>query len=196
MSRKPLRRDDQGASLVEFALILPLFALILFAIVDFGALFSSYTTMRGGVQASARLASLDQYDSFGGSCGATDPTSEMVCTTISEIGGMLATDPGTLEVGICFVNSGTSCATEADSQTGSQCNPGSSPATYCEVEICAQVTARSTTGITAPFLDGKVISTKSIVRLELGNSSATSYHSLDSGTVAYDGVNYGTMTCT
>jgi Flp pilus assembly protein TadG len=196
MSRMQLRRDEQGVSMVEFALVLPFFALLLFAIVDFGALFSSYTTMRGGVQASARLASLDQYDSFGGTCGATDPTSEMVCTTISEVGRMLATDSATLEVGICFVDPGTTCAAEGNGQTGNQCNPGSSPATYCEVEICAQVTARSTTGITAPFLDGKAISTKSIVRLELGDSSVTAYHSLDSGSVTYDGVNYGAMTCT
>jgi Flp pilus assembly protein TadG len=192
------RRDEKGASLVEFALILPVFALILFAIVDFGMLFSGYTTMRGGVQASARLASLDQHDSFGGTCGASDATSEMVCTTISDIGKMYAVNSSTLKVGICFINSGTACSSETSSQKGNQCVPGGSPSTYCEVEICASVAAKSTTGVTAPFLNGKTVSTNSTVRLELGTESTTTYGAFNasSSAVTYNSVAYGGMNCT
>src|SRR5215469_877837 len=36
------RRGEEGASLVEFAIVVPVFALLLFAMIDFGLVFQSY----------------------------------------------------------------------------------------------------------------------------------------------------------
>ena len=56
LSRLRRRRSDEGAALVEFALALPLFALLLFALVDSGLAFGGFITFRNGVDAGARLA--------------------------------------------------------------------------------------------------------------------------------------------
>jgi len=194
------RRDERGAEMVEFALVLPVFALLLFALVDFGMLFAGYTTMRGGVQSAARLASINQYSYTGSApCSSTDPTAQMVCTTMAIIGALPSANTNTIEVGICFISSGDTCATsgtEGVSTTGNQCT---TTGQYCDVEICAQATIRSVTGITSPFLNGKTLSSSSIVRLELGaiSSLATSYHAYNSSTptVSYNGQTVNGLNC-
>jgi Flp pilus assembly protein TadG len=210
--------DERGTSTVEFALILPVFALLLFAMVDFGMVFTGYTTMRGGVQSAARLASLDEYTYSGtATCtgGPNTATEDMVCTTMASIGKLLAISPGTVKVGICFTPytsgaHGTSCATEGTATTGNQCTPttggGSNPTTYCNVEICAQATMKSTTGLTAPFLNNKTLSTTSTLRLELGLGTGTgpattlfnAYNASDTGSslVTYNGTAVNGIPCT
>ena len=56
--RRP-RRDEDGASLVEFAIILPVFALMLFGMIQFGLAFTAWDQLRNAVQASAREVALD-----------------------------------------------------------------------------------------------------------------------------------------
>lgn len=53
-------RRDQGAVLVEFALVLPIFALMLFAMVQFGVLFAGWAQLRNAVQTGARMTSLGE----------------------------------------------------------------------------------------------------------------------------------------
>jgi Flp pilus assembly protein TadG len=202
-------KDERGASTVEFALVLPVFLLLLFALVDFGLVFSGYTTMRSGVSASARLASLDEYTYSGSatcSGGPNTDTEDMVCTTMSEMGKILAIVPGSIEVGICFTPyTGTggagSCAAEGSSTTGTQSTPTST--LYYNVEICAQATMKSTTGLTAPFLNNKILSTTSTNRLELGLGSngtvpVTLYDAYNSSStsVTYNGTAVKGMNCT
>jgi hypothetical protein len=136
----------------------------------------------------------------------------MVCTTMSEMGKLLAIVPGSIKVGICFTpyaggSQGTSCASEGSSTTGNQCTPtsggGSQPTTYCNVEVCAQATMKSTTGLTAPFLNNKILSTTSTERLELGLGTGSStpvtlfnaYNS-SSTSVSYNGTAVNGMNCT
>ena len=52
------RRPDQGAALIEFALVLPIFALMLFAMIQFGLIFAGWAQLRNAVQTDARMASL------------------------------------------------------------------------------------------------------------------------------------------
>jgi Flp pilus assembly protein TadG len=191
------RGDERGASLVEFALVLPLLALFLFAIVDFGMVFGGFTSMRSGVQSAARMASVNEYSNFSGTCGATDPTSQMVCTTVSAMGSLLSVESGTVKVGICFLQSGVSCSSETSTLDGNQCISGVSPTTYCQVMICAAGTVHSTTGITSPFLNGRTISSTSTVRLELGNGSTTTYgpFNASSSAVTYNSVSIKGMNC-
>lgn len=49
-------RDDAGSTLVEFAIVMPLFLLILFALIDFGRMGFEYVMANKAIQMAARLA--------------------------------------------------------------------------------------------------------------------------------------------
>ena len=50
-----LRKREDGQSLVEFALVLPIFLLVLFAIVDFGMAFHAWITVTNSAREGARI---------------------------------------------------------------------------------------------------------------------------------------------
>jgi Flp pilus assembly protein TadG len=52
---RPVRRDD-GAAAVEFALVVPLLLILVFGIINFGALFSTQLSINNGVRQAARQA--------------------------------------------------------------------------------------------------------------------------------------------
>ena len=148
------QRDESGASLVEFALVLPVFALLLFGLIDFGLIFGSYITMRNGVEAGARNASVSDYAlPSGASCSSTGlsgskatATANMVCDVVASIGSLQAVTSSGLVVGVTF--------------------PSGSSLVGQNVEVCAQGTMKSVTGITGFALNGKHMSSSSTVRLE------------------------------
>ena len=142
--RRPFRRGESGVTIVEFALILPIFAVLLFATIDFGMAFGGYLTLRNGFDAAARLAAVDQTDS---SC--TVPTTAMLCTIKNHVGDAFAgIESGSVQVSFSFPDGGTAAGDR--------------------IKVCAKATLRSTSGLTGPFLNGKVISASSTVRLEQG----------------------------
>ncbi|MGQ9572421.1 MAG: TadE/TadG family type IV pilus assembly protein [Dehalococcoidia bacterium] len=51
-------KKEGGQSLVEFALVLPIFLLVLFAIVDFGMAFHAWITVTNSAREGARLGSV------------------------------------------------------------------------------------------------------------------------------------------
>ena len=53
----PRKRED-GQSLVEFVLVVPIFLLVLFAIVDFGMAFHAWITVTNSAREGARLGSV------------------------------------------------------------------------------------------------------------------------------------------
>lgn len=60
MKRVRIRRgDDKGASLVEFALVMPFLLLLLMGIVEFSWLFSQNLDVRHGAREGARLAAVN-----------------------------------------------------------------------------------------------------------------------------------------
>ena len=63
MRRRSRGRGESGQSLVEFAMVLPLLLLILFAIIDFGRIYQGQVTLTNAVREGARLGSV------GGSSG-------------------------------------------------------------------------------------------------------------------------------
>ena len=69
--RKIDLRSEQGQSLTEFALALPLLALLLFAVIQFGIAFNNYVTLTDATRAGARKAAV--------SGKASNPSS--TCTT-------------------------------------------------------------------------------------------------------------------
>lgn len=50
------RRGDLGATLIEFAIVVPLLLLLLFGILEFGRVISEFTTMRTAAREGARFA--------------------------------------------------------------------------------------------------------------------------------------------
>lgn len=61
MIRK-MHRDQNGQSLVEFALILPLLLLIVMGILEFGLMFNVYLTINNASREGARLGSVTEGD--------------------------------------------------------------------------------------------------------------------------------------
>jgi Flp pilus assembly protein TadG len=60
-ARTLLRRHD-GQTMTEFALVLPVLCLVLFAVAQFGILFNSYVTLTDAVRAGARKAAVSRHE--------------------------------------------------------------------------------------------------------------------------------------
>ncbi|HVD49610.1 MAG TPA: TadE/TadG family type IV pilus assembly protein [Gaiellaceae bacterium] len=58
ISRKIDIRSQKGQSLTEFALALPVLALLLFAVIQFGIAFNNYVTLTDATRAGARKAAV------------------------------------------------------------------------------------------------------------------------------------------
>lgn len=142
LSSKPRRRrrDERGASLVEFALILPLFSLLLFGLIDFGLVFGGYITMQNGVSAAARDASVGTV-----SPACASAANPMLCQAETDVGSLTGVVPGSIKVAVELPSGGTAGQT---------------------VEVCAQATMKSTTGFSSVFLGGRAFHASSEIRLE------------------------------
>jgi len=53
-------RDEQGQSMVELAIIMPVLCLILFGILQFGIVFNNYLTLTDAVRSGARVAAVSR----------------------------------------------------------------------------------------------------------------------------------------
>ena len=54
--------NEKGASAVEFALVLPIFVSVIFAIFQFGIAFNNWIAITHAAREGARLAAVGQYD--------------------------------------------------------------------------------------------------------------------------------------
>jgi Flp pilus assembly protein TadG len=55
-------RNQQGQTMTEFALVLPILALLLFAVIQFGIVFNNYITLTDATRAGARRAAVSRQD--------------------------------------------------------------------------------------------------------------------------------------
>ena len=60
VARTSARRED-GQTMTEFAVVLPVLCLVLFAIAQFGILFNNYVTLTDAVRAGARKAAVSRH---------------------------------------------------------------------------------------------------------------------------------------
>lgn len=81
-------RGHRGVALVEFAIIMPILFALIFGIIEFGAAFNDYQSVRQGVREGARQAVVANYGSIGTSCGlngaaasAPDDVKKVMCVT-------------------------------------------------------------------------------------------------------------------
>jgi len=63
--------DDRGSSMVEFALVVPLFILLLFGIIEFGWLLAQHLDVRHGAREASRVAAVNYSSSTPTATGAT-----------------------------------------------------------------------------------------------------------------------------
>ncbi len=106
------RSDESGSALVEFALVVPLFALLLFGVIQFGLAFGGLASVRASVQNSARLIALDDpgqpsHSTCPPLTGAVPTlyTAEMFCEIWYEIGTPVGTNPSsasTMKIGLSY----------------------------------------------------------------------------------------------
>jgi Flp pilus assembly protein TadG len=55
-----LKRDERGQTMVEFTLVLPVLAVVLFGIIQFGITFNNYVALTDAVRAGARTAAVSR----------------------------------------------------------------------------------------------------------------------------------------
>lgn len=55
------RRKEEGQTLVEFALVLPILVVVLFGIIQFGVAFHDYITLTDATRAGARKAAVSRF---------------------------------------------------------------------------------------------------------------------------------------
>jgi len=146
-------RGEDGAALVEFALVLVLVTLLLFGVIEFGMAYNDYIAVRQGTREGARLAVVDDVNNSP-ACkinGTTitppatpsssfDATNAVVCKTKDRIG----LDQSKTKVKI--VVAGTSVG--------------------ANVTVCASYPISSVTGLLGPFLNGRLLVSTVVMRLE------------------------------
>jgi Flp pilus assembly pilin Flp len=94
-SRGHRQRDEAGAALVEFALILPVFALMLFGMVQFGLAYTGWDQLRNSVQNGARMAAEDDLGSPPSGCTPPPALNPNMQDLVCEIQGVIGTPSGT-----------------------------------------------------------------------------------------------------
>ena len=82
MGMRP-RPDERGAQLVEFALVVPIFLLLIMGIVDFSVAFNDYNSVRSGVSEGTRQGVVANFAD--GGCSGTS-SQQLACLTKNRIG--------------------------------------------------------------------------------------------------------------
>src|SRR6266508_1910837 len=62
MTKRISLRDQQGQAMTEFAIVLPILAFLLFAVIQFGIVFNNYITLTDATRAGARKAAVSRRD--------------------------------------------------------------------------------------------------------------------------------------
>jgi Flp pilus assembly protein TadG len=60
MRRRSDIRSQRGQTMVEFAMVLPILALLLFGVIQFGITFNNYVTLTDAVRAASRKAAVSR----------------------------------------------------------------------------------------------------------------------------------------
>ena len=65
MQKREGMRNEEGQAMTEFAVALPIVALVLFAILQFGIAFNNYLTLTDAVRRGARVAAVSRQTGSG-----------------------------------------------------------------------------------------------------------------------------------
>jgi Flp pilus assembly protein TadG len=131
-------RGQRGAAMVEFALVIPVFLLVVMGVIDFGATFNDYNAVRQGVREGARQAVVADWDLA--DCTGT-ASQKISCVTKDRID----LDPSRVRVKVDV---------DGDYQPGDQ------------LTVCTMYRARSLTGMFSGLLDDQVLTSHITMRIE------------------------------
>ena len=131
-------RGQRGAALVEFALIVPIFVLLVMGTIDFGNTFNDYNSVRQGVREGARQAVVADWDLD--SCTGSS-SAKVACVTSARIGLQDA-------------------RTRVKVQLEGTYEPGE------QLTVCAMYQADSLTGMFSALLDSRSLNSKITMRIE------------------------------
>lgn len=150
--QRNLHRGERGAALVEFALIVTMFLMLIFGMIEFGLDYNDYIAVRNGSREAARMGVVNDLSgapacSINGATvtppanptTATDATNALLCKAKDRIGLKGASTKVQIVAGV---------------------NPGDT------LKICASYPVGSITGLVAPFVAGKQLVSKVSMRLE------------------------------
>jgi hypothetical protein len=167
-------QGEQGAVLVEAALVLPILVILLLGIIDFGFAFNSYISLRQGTRETARQAAVNT---------APQPTSgSWNCPIASNISGSVNSSAGGAYGDVydlmCYAKNriGLDAPSTRISiywDPGSAGPPAVSPystntnaTAINSVVICTQYPLNSMTGVFSPVLNGTILNAKTEIRIE------------------------------
>jgi hypothetical protein len=106
---RPARRSD-GQTLAEFALVFPIFILLLFALFDIGRLVFAYTSLTNAAREGARLAAVNQDEALiqervQGQAPTVTPLAADIEVTFDDPGSAVGSDDCALDLSIgCIAN--------------------------------------------------------------------------------------------
>ena len=101
------QRRSPGQSLAEFALVLPILALLIFGLLDLGRAVYVYNTLANAARAGARVAAVNQNANSSGTCDPMDRNNWSIVVCILQEGVSIPVQRS--EIDITYV--GDSCAT-------------------------------------------------------------------------------------
>jgi Flp pilus assembly pilin Flp len=88
-------KNEKGANAIEFALILPVFVMVIFAILQFGIVFNNWIALTYAAREGARLAATGEYDPV--VVVERVPTAKIESITVDGLDGEIG-DPVTVNV--------------------------------------------------------------------------------------------------
>jgi len=91
MNRRFSLKDQQGQSMTEFALVLPILALLLFGVIQFGIVFNNYITLTDAVRAGARKGAVGRH--LSDPSGAVETTVRDAATDLNQSDLIVNVDP-------------------------------------------------------------------------------------------------------
>ena len=125
--------------MVEFALVVPVFLLLVMGTIDFGSTFNDFNSVRQGVREGARQVVVADWDLDG--CTTGSSSQRAACLTSKRIG----LDPARTRVQI---------------ELGGAYEPGE------QVTVCAMYQAGSITGMFGAILDSRALTSRITMRIE------------------------------
>jgi Flp pilus assembly protein TadG len=166
MSRRTrLRRDERGQGMVEFAIVLPVFILLIVGLIEFGATYSGIISFRQGIREAGRQASVGTFGS-----NTTCPQDPEAPAAVPP-----GPNPNTIKI-ICMAkdqagvkNSTAVYVKFLDVDLGT-------PGTYTvgkAILVCAVDPLTSITGLMKPLFNGRYAKSKAAFRIEKTNGTVT-----------------------
>lgn len=163
--RSRLARED-GQGMIEFALVLPVFLLLLVGLIEFGSAYSHIISMRQGIREAGRQGSVANWGSTS-SCTLTnvqppdtsDDIKKLMCFAKDQAG--VGDD---VRIRVAYADETVTPPFHFDPTFVVAGKPIYSQGN--SIVVCAIYPVQSLTGIMQPFLKGHVSTTKAAFRIE------------------------------